>query len=188
MARDEETAAALIGFLGGLAVLALHYRSQLTGEPPGSIGRTLSAARGWLGETTGSARVQQMLSDYETAWEWPAPDPHADWCAMVVMEWLREGLQLEPWPISVFRAPIAAHPFGLWWGNVSDLAREGERRGYERELPEPGDVYVNSSLSHAGLVESVDSSGVNTIDGNWSSSVTRRSGLQPHGLRYFRWA
>ena len=152
---------------------------------------TVKAASRWLGKTEQDPEVVDLVADYVTAWQWavpPGPGEIPDWCAIVAMEWIREGGGFEPWPIDVYRAPIPGFPWQYWIGDVGDLIQMGMNspRITEVRTPSPGDLYTQGT-THAGVVATVEGSAMTTIDGNWSNAVgTRRTSLA--GKRFWSWA
>ncbi len=155
-----------------------------------SSASTIEAARRWIGRDERDPRVVQLVNDYVAAWDWavpPKPGELPDWCTLALMEWIREGLDLGPWPLTKFRAPLADFPWRWWVGDVGDLITIGtsSSRVQEVEYPAPGDVYTQGT-THAGLVVEVEGNGFTTIDANWSNAVGSRT-TSVAGKRFWRW-
>ena len=152
---------------------------------------TVTAAKKWLGKDESDPAVIDLVNEYVKAWQWatpPSPGELPDWCAIIVMEWVREGGGFDRWPVATYRAPSPDFPWYFWVGDVGDLIAIGSAspRVTEVTVPEAGDVYTQGT-THAGVVASVDGSSFTTVDGNWSHAVGSRTTGQA-GKRFWRYA
>ena len=181
----------LLGFVAiGLLFFLVKGRAfKVLGIDPAAS--TISAAKRWIGRDEQDPRVVRLVDDYVKAWDWavpPKPGELPDWCVIALMEWIREGLELPPWPITKYRAPLSGFPWRFWLGDVGDVISIGLESPAVQEVnyPKPGDVYTQGT-SHAGLVVEVDGDRFTTVDANWSNAVgSRRTHMS--GKRFWRWS
>ena len=140
----------------------------LTGMPAATGGgagaRALAAVQGEVGqvEQPPGSNDSARIAEYRQA---VAGSSVAPWCAYFIS-----------WAAKQAGAPIGEQGQGM--GATIAIEEWGQRTGRAQppgEKPQPGDLIIWGSR-HMGMVESVGADGsINTIEGNSSDSVARRS-------------
>lgn len=131
-------------------------------------------------------------------------EPPYPWCGMAVSGWIRIGLGLLKWDASRPGHKLDGHPFGTWFGGVTQIRDWGRECGKYTDFAggkacPAGSVFVMAregsgsdpggtlKLGHTGMIVADLGDQVLTIEGNISNSVGTRKRRKSDLVGYVIW-